>query len=315
MPSEQAIKRRCEEIKTLINQALPELNLQNAYISGGAIRDLLDDKTPKDWDIYFNTENDVIETRRILEAYRNRNPDLATETSYGNYNIKIQESPNQYVVVQFILAFWGTPSEMIKTFDFTINSSYYKFQACYLWLEAYRYSSFDHGLREHNFRLNKNLILCESPKSYFTTLWRAFRFVKEGYILSLNTYLQIMAELQRKPITMTDLLWLYGYPPDAPILPLPTRDEHPDQPHIICLEDFGLTPSMITEGVPYAIPELTTLEIVETLSECFEQVASELFTPVRYIEPRDSFAALLERHNQELLLKQRENNGPNPERY
>ncbi len=91
------------------------LPVNNSYIAGGAIKDILDDKNPRDLDIYFENDRDF---DTGLEWYKwSTDFDL----SYQNDNVIAFIEKSTGMVVELIGIVKGTPKDIINTFDFTID--------------------------------------------------------------------------------------------------------------------------------------------------------------------------------------------------
>jgi hypothetical protein len=102
------------EVKMRELQKIPglfEFVMEHAFLAGGAVRDLARNKTPKDWDIFFKSED-------AKNEFVKRFSSGMVETGIGNFN---------YANFQFITIRWGTPEEVINTFDWNVNMLYYDF--------------------------------------------------------------------------------------------------------------------------------------------------------------------------------------------
>lgn len=90
---------------------LYEFVLENCFIAGGAVRDTLRGKEPKDYDLFFRTEV-------AKEVFIARFSKHFSETGLGNFN---------YGKFQFITLYTGTPQEVVSTFDWNVNMVFYEF--------------------------------------------------------------------------------------------------------------------------------------------------------------------------------------------
>lgn len=99
-----------EKLKELsVVPGLYEYVMEFGFVAGGAIRDLFRDKTPKDWDIFFKTEaakNEFV--KRFGNEFR--------VTGIGNYNFK----DFQFITIRF-----GSPENVIDTFDWNVNQTFF----------------------------------------------------------------------------------------------------------------------------------------------------------------------------------------------
>lgn len=85
--------------------------LDNCFVAGGAVRDIARNVKPKDWDIFFRTEE-------AKDEFIVRFGKYCTKTGIGNFN---------YQDFQFITLYTGTPEEVIGQFDWNVNQRYYEF--------------------------------------------------------------------------------------------------------------------------------------------------------------------------------------------
>lgn len=134
-----------DSLKPLVLKFIKEMNGLNFFESshpffgGGCIRDLYQDKVPKDYDIFF--------TNRIFEEYFKSLPDSANVTKFneilaykaddidfylsksplGNLNLRIKnEIENYEYLVQFIFFdIFSSREEFRNRVDFSINSNTY----------------------------------------------------------------------------------------------------------------------------------------------------------------------------------------------
>jgi len=90
---------------------LYEFTIANCFLAGGAVRDIVRQKIPKDWDIFFKTDAAKDE---FLAKFSGK----MELTGFGNYNWKM---------FQFITMETGTPQKVTDTFDWNVNQVYYDF--------------------------------------------------------------------------------------------------------------------------------------------------------------------------------------------
>jgi hypothetical protein len=142
---------------------LYEFVLKNCFIAGGAVRDAIRDVKPKDYDIFFRTEEAKEE---FIQIFSKR----FTETSIGNFN---------YKDFQFITLYTGTPQQVVDTFDWNVNQEYYEFGK-----NNPKYLS---RIREKYLTLNTN---CRKPLSAFL---RLPDMLKKGYEIEKEELLYVLS--------------------------------------------------------------------------------------------------------------------------
>lgn len=98
-----------EVFKTGILKGL--LDIPDAVLAGGSIRDTIGDNTPKDYDIFFTN---MAAHREVLDMLQDRDFSCTAETAYT------QTLEKDGIVVQLIFKkAYASMQEIIKDFDFT----------------------------------------------------------------------------------------------------------------------------------------------------------------------------------------------------
>lgn len=116
--TENNVKTTLQKIlSTLVTEYKLESVADDIYIAGGAIRDLLADKAPADFDIYIanKASADVVKKALSKVAFLNAN---------GNYNYhdhKVHAKLNVILNEEFNVA----PDKLILEFNFTCNTCYF----------------------------------------------------------------------------------------------------------------------------------------------------------------------------------------------
>lgn len=150
----EKLKSKLQEVLwTCYNEELKELIATKTYFAGGAVRDLHRNTSPKDYDMYFVDQASVT---RFFELVVNE-PYLK-KTRINNY----KHTPSK---TQLITLIAGAPADVVKQFDFTINTGFYVPSTDELVLG-------DEG--------NK-LAVCEKILSPMNALARVKKFVDKGY--------------------------------------------------------------------------------------------------------------------------------------
>lgn len=146
------------------------VGMKGAIIAGGAIRDILSHKQPRDIDVYFRNKEAY---KKAVNYCRNKKYQLV----YKNKNVRC------YLIhemkVELINSLYGDPQEILREFDFTIDKFAY-------WLEA---SEEEHAMEtkvlyhqdffEH--LLLKRLVVDSWLIHPLSTYNRLFKYVKYGF--------------------------------------------------------------------------------------------------------------------------------------
>ncbi len=90
---------------------LYEFSQEHCFLAGGAVRDVVREREPKDWDIFFKSE-------AAKDEFISRFGRKMELTGFGNYNWK---------KFQFITMETGSPTKVTGTFDWTVNMVYFDF--------------------------------------------------------------------------------------------------------------------------------------------------------------------------------------------
>lgn len=116
-----------ERVKTFLRQ--------NLFFAGGCIRSLVLNETPKDYDLFFRTEEakDLFISwlefnhNAISSPFTNMKKLLLARMSQTKNAATFHLTKNNKVdkVIQCVSLFSGSPKEVIGNFDFTVNMNYY----------------------------------------------------------------------------------------------------------------------------------------------------------------------------------------------
>lgn len=173
----------------IIEGNLIDLDWSKAFFAGGAIRDLFVDKTPKDYDIWFDMEERFRIDRLIKYLKQNNNVIFwsfnkkysfaLSLSSLDNININLT-GDNLDIAIQIITLRFDTPERIIQTFDFYNNMHYYRFvdDKCTLYKA---------GPNPINLFLIPNL----ETSNIAILPGRLFYLMSKGYIISNNDFYQL----------------------------------------------------------------------------------------------------------------------------
>lgn len=98
----------------ILNVLKPYLEGHNGYIAGGAFKDVLDNKMPRDIDIWFETSEDFnAAVRTFGYGGRDYKSNFANDNAYG-YRHELGLN------VELIKHQFGYPEDVLESFDFTV---------------------------------------------------------------------------------------------------------------------------------------------------------------------------------------------------
>ena len=145
----------------------------NAFIAGGAISSLSCSESPKDWDFYFrDRETFEMVYRRI--SMMDISDNSATANIGGN-------------IVQFIKVKYGTPEEIIESFDFEHCKAYYTRDDNSLgWLEG-REPLIMSGAR--------NIVYEGGTDDIISTMSRLVKFTSRGWSIDPESFATLLKDL------------------------------------------------------------------------------------------------------------------------
>jgi len=175
--------RRLHEdlVDSLYLQTTKDIIKTKTFFAGGCVRDLIRNKQPKDYDLFFFSEED-----RDLFVKEAHNNFALKKTAINNYNIQVGDCK-----VQIITVVCGMPDNLVKTFDFTINQGFYVPQLDIL----------KHG------DAGSDLLVCDNIQSPLNALVRTIKFVNDGYNITSETMIRLgVAVSKMQPITTEDQL-------------------------------------------------------------------------------------------------------------
>lgn len=95
-----------------LNHIIPYLKNINGFIAGGAFKDILNNKTPRDIDIFFHNEKDYNQAVKKFKKYL---------FLYENDNCISFKDPKKGIQIELIKSIFGSPEEIISKFDFSIT--------------------------------------------------------------------------------------------------------------------------------------------------------------------------------------------------
>lgn len=148
------------------------VDVSKVFIAGGSIRDHLMGKPYKDIDIYTEEEYSF----QLVRLYKNFGKVTLISESATTFEINGVSTP-----IQIIHKIEGSPEEVIKQFDFTINAKYLKFS-----------DTFDKIVTNDHW----SLILCENVLTPNTLLERMMKFIKMGYSIQQEQFIKVLEQVK-----------------------------------------------------------------------------------------------------------------------
>lgn len=139
----QAKTMLCENLKRRFESLGFPFDVREMFVSGGCIASLLQNETPKDFDVYFKSQSSANRVdsfcklnsgfvEDVNENYRDTTPNnsgkLFTENAITMKN-----------GLQFITKHVGSPKEIRDTFDFVHCKPYYDFEEDLLYISKQQY--------------------------------------------------------------------------------------------------------------------------------------------------------------------------------
>lgn len=112
------------------------------YLSGGAIASLIQDETPKDWDIYNSSSQDadlVVEMVKKKTEYIADVDPKYTEVMGVDGKMITANAITMKDGTSFITMCGGEPTEVKKTFDYVHCTPHYEILSKLLWISPHQY--------------------------------------------------------------------------------------------------------------------------------------------------------------------------------
>lgn len=188
-----------KEVDNTIKQAfdMPE----NYYFAGGIFKSLVNDEPVNDYDVFFFEEPNFLTNNSFITDYtkiRNTNQTGFTLESTLNFG-------NKAIKVQFIKIKWGEPESLIRTFDFLHTQMYYNPNTEETNLTPDKTS----------FLRRKQLVYVGGHEYPVKSLWRAFKFIGQGWSLEKDQLLRMLLDinslnLNRNTVLREQTRGLYG---------------------------------------------------------------------------------------------------------
>lgn len=171
-----------DELCELLNNDLADIVRTRTYVAGGAIVSLVLGQVPNDYDVFISDERsaEVLRTgikHTAITTNSKLAPWIKAITANG-ITIKLPSDK----VIQIVTRFYGPPSRVFETFDFTHCRCYYK------------YSNEDLSY-DRNLILSKKLIYDGVDKFPVNSIKRMIRFVRRGYDIDNESILTLVENI------------------------------------------------------------------------------------------------------------------------
>lgn len=166
----------------------------NGFIAGGCFKNILNGDKFKDVDIFFHNDKDFEDAVELFSgsSYNQRGWALL----YKNERVVAFKNSNTNIVVELVCTIYGTPSEVINKFDFSITKmAYYKHVEQSADGESITYKLIGHeDFFEHLH--SKRLVLDGDIPFPVSTFNRSFKYSKYGYSLCNESIGKLIESLQ-----------------------------------------------------------------------------------------------------------------------
>lgn len=156
---------------TFFNELLEN---HNGFIAGGAFKDIYLNKVPKDFDVFFKTEDD------FNEALKNYVDDPVFTEKYANSNTVAFANTNNKVI-ELIRTRFGNVTDVLDSFDFTVCK--YAIVKHNNKLYSVEHASFHDDVRNKSIKISRNWVL-PANNDPLDLIERIKRYL--GYTFQLN---------------------------------------------------------------------------------------------------------------------------------
>lgn len=155
-----------------VRQLFTLLKNNKAFVAGGCFKNILKGEVPRDIDIFFNSENDFNEAMIDFTNSPRYVVEYSTPRSIGVRHTK------HNLLIDLVRHQYGTPEEVLSTFDFTIAKFAYI-------LRDGQYQVVRHA--DFNIHLIENVLeISELPNNIDLFFNRIIKYTGYGYKISSN---------------------------------------------------------------------------------------------------------------------------------
>jgi hypothetical protein len=176
LETKEIIKEKVSKEVLFEKEYFSEMKLYNAvlnktkiYLSGGAISSIIQNTTPKDWDLYFSDTpyRDLLVKRTNDKFYH------LVKIEENHYSDDVNaKNPNAITMtddISFVLIHSGAIEEIKKTFDYVHCTSHYDIMEDKLFISPLQ------------FRCMKEKLLVQNKPEEQIKEWRRAKFLSKGY--------------------------------------------------------------------------------------------------------------------------------------
>lgn len=163
----------------------PLLKNNGAFIAGGCFKNLFNNETPRDIDVYFRTEEQFKEMNNIFVKSPNYTGLYISKNCVTYKHIK------NNILVDLIKKQFGTPEEIINTFDFTVV----KFA---LYIENGIYTTTFHT-QFYNDLNTKTLQVWDMPDDIDKFFNRIVKYIRYGYRCPIDLKQKVFNAINKLP--------------------------------------------------------------------------------------------------------------------
>ena len=173
------------------------------FIAGGCFKNILSGERVKDIDIFFENEGEFHEAVDLFNS-----DDLVKEGwkfKYRNEKVCAFQKDGEKTWVEFIQSEFGTPEEILRSFDFTVaKMAYFKKN-----VESEDGSKIEYTILHHpNFFEHlhmKRLVIDENIPFPISTWERTYRYAKYGYKMCRETKKKLLDAIRNTTPSDNDL--------------------------------------------------------------------------------------------------------------
>lgn len=167
-----------------LNKLLPFMRLHRGFIAGGVFKNIVQGEEFRDVDIFFESKEDW--EAAVQSHYRSNEFEHKYESERA-IGFKHKETG---VVVELINVFFGTPKQILNTFDFTIAKA-----AIVRHDESFRFL-YHHEFFKH--LLLRRLVIGTTMYNPINTFERTLKYTRYGYNMCNQSKVNLLSAIQKE---------------------------------------------------------------------------------------------------------------------
>lgn len=162
------------------------LIVPNSFIAGGAFKDILSDKVPRDIDLYFYSKNDFNKAIEILKWSKEY------VIAYSNDNVEAYKELSTGTILELVKAVYGSAYKIIGTFDFTVDKFAFVFESG----DGKNKYTIVRSTEFFESMSIKNLNIEDDIKNPVATMARLLKYSRYGYKIEPQSLVNLLNELR-----------------------------------------------------------------------------------------------------------------------